>query len=153
MGVEGASYLRLILQPIKDTTKQLLDHVMEKGFLAGVMTIVGAFVSDHLLSFTILIVLVLLDQIVGTLGAIKRREFSSAKFRNGIMKLLVYAAVIAAFHILSYVVPLLEAVQIDSYAVTYLAVTEALSIVENARNVTGLNLPKWITTILKRSKT
>ena len=141
----GMDYLTdMFVSPAKDTLAQLKSNVFGKVLLSALAATILAFASDHVAAFVALMVMVLLDQITGTWVAMRNGSFSSSGFRQGIIKLVCYSIIIVTFHLLEVVTPAFVPLSLDSLAIVYLAVTEALSVMENASSLSGIQLSKEI---------
>lgn len=123
---------------------------MLKAILAALLAFHDSFVDQHLEGFIALFVLVICDQVTGVLCAIKKREFSSHRFRHGAVKLVTYVVLISAFHFASEALGVADLRSLDKVIIAWLIVTEVLSIVENFQCSTGLKVPQWMRNALKQ---
>lgn len=145
----AGQYLAHLMRPAQQVILQLQEYTLIKIMLAGALVVCQAFINDHLQAFMVLVTLVVIDTISGVVAAVKNKEFSSSRFRAGIIKLLMYSLLVAAFHLIGYILAPLEAATLDKVAILYLAATEAFSIVENVQRITGVPLPTWVRELLK----
>jgi phage-related holin len=143
------AYLTQLLLPMKESMEQIFQAPILKTVTASILFVVFQFLADHLASFIVLTVLVLLDQASGMIAAHVKKTFTSARFRAGLLKILVYAILVTAFHLLGTLHPLLETIKLDHFAILYLSTTEAFSISENVQQITGFTLPKWVLELIK----
>lgn len=147
---EGENPLQYqLVDPLRDATAAIGRDAVLKGMLSGLMTGVSYFLGNHYIGVATLVALIVIDQIFGTMVAFRQEKFQSAKFRAGLIKVLVYTLLVVAFHLLEQLHPLIASINVDRYALIYLAMTEAISIVENARELTGISLPKWIVELIR----
>lgn len=148
-GESAHEYISHMFQPARDTVQAVASNGLVKSILAFSAYAVSEFISDHIAGIMVLLGLVLLDQVTGVAVAVKRQQFTSTKFRSGLIKLFMYLVLIVAFHLLGLVVAPLQVIEIDKIATLYLAATEAFSIAENVNRFTGVPLPQWIRELLK----
>jgi len=121
------------------------------GLLYALLWLFGD-VNDAVIA---LLVLMTLDVVLGLSVAIKQCDVSSDKLRQGAMKFLLYFVLIVAANCVDKVValvPLLSRVmQVRSYVMIYLAVTEGISVLENLTSL-GVAVPKVMLKRLRRFK-
>ena len=143
--IRTMDYLKFLLQPLWRVLSATCDWSWLKFIMLGIVAGIQFFVHENILSVAVLFGLVLIDQLSGVWAAIKQQTFQSSAFRNGVIKLLFYCVIVAAFHSLEYINrPIFEFLKLDSAALTWLATTEVISIVENSCTVLGLPFPTWL---------
>jgi toxin secretion/phage lysis holin len=126
------------------------EHGVAKGVVA-----VWAGVIIHLLFgdwtplLTAVVVLVGLDTLIGFARAWKEHSLSSEKMRAGAVKLVVYFGLLVVGHQVSVAIGGLGWVR-DALA-TYLALTEALSILEHGEAL-GVPVPAWLAKVLQSER-
>lgn len=142
-------YAEHLLSPVKNVFAGFVQSPMLKAILAALIAFHDSFVSQHLEGFIALFVLVIFDQVSGVLCAIRKKEFSSHRFRHGAIKLVVYVVLISAFHFATEALATDDMRSLDKVIIAWLIVTEVLSIVENFQCSTGLRIPSWMKNALK----
>lgn len=150
--------IKFLLAPLKHSVMSLTEFTGIKIIFTLVVSFISYFVHENVLGVAVLVGLVAVDQFTGVWLAIKKKIFSSNGFRAGIIKLLFYIIIVAAFHSLTKVNPTFFAyLALDTAALSYLAVTEVISIVENSSAIIGIPFPTWIkeklSVFLKSGKT
>lgn len=149
--VSSQTYLKWLFFPIKKSAFKLMDLSALKAIFVFVVTFIGYVFHENVIGIGILLGLVVIDQITGVWLALKKESFSSGAFRNGLIKLLFYMLIIAAFHSLPKISPLLFTwMHLDTGAMSYLAATEVISITENSYGIMGLPFPYFLTDKLRR---
>lgn len=140
----------MLIQPLLQIGNRLLDHPFIKGVIAFLIYIISLIYSNPTAIY-VLVFLIIADTVTGISAAIVRHEkISSRKFRNSAIKLFFYSLLIAVLYQLEKVALLFEVIQLDNLMISYLAVTEALSILENTTTVTNLKYPSWLTGVLTK---
>jgi len=131
-----------------------LNGTFEDGFLKGMWALMIAFAAEVFgrpESYLWLVAICLADTVIGLIKMWKLGEqFSIAKFRGALLKLLYYTVIVALFHRLNDISPVLATISLDELAISYFAVTEALSILKSIQQMTGKVLPEWIMSKLKK---
>ena len=121
------------------------------GLLYALLWLFGD-VNDAVIA---LLALMTLDVILGLSAAIKYHDVSSDKLRQGAVKFLLYFVLIIAANCVDKVVALVplmsQIVQIRSFTMIYLAVSEGISVLENLSTL-GVAVPKVMLKRLRRFK-
>lgn len=139
------TYTRLLLLPIQRAWEAALDLSWVKATFVFILGLVEYAIHENLLGLSVLVGLVLLDQLTGVWIAVKNRTLSSSAFRNGLVKLLFYCVIIGTFHSLEYVnVTIFGFLELDCAALMWLAMTETISVIENSCTILGIPFPNWI---------
>ena len=145
LSIKPMNYLELLLLPVKKAFLALWDFPVLKTIFALIVAVIGFAVNENILGVGVLIGLVLIDQFTGVWISLRDKRFSSFSFRNGLIKLLFYFIIIGSFHSLQYLSPLIFGwLKLDSAALSWLALTEVISIVENSCDILHLPFPNWI---------
>jgi len=143
----GVAYVCQTMSPFWDAMKGLHDHVWVKA-IAGAIVIFVTGVAEHMPALIALMVLVAVDLVLGTTAAIRDGKFLSSRFRGGLLKFLCYLFLFIAFHAIELVIPQAEILNLDTFAIAYLGVTEVLSIMENFSIITNITFPVKIKEVL-----
>lgn len=96
-----------------------------------------------------------LDVVTGYLGAILKKNVSSAKMRQGLIKKAVLVVVIAVAALLQYAQTLVDlgiSIPLLTIVCSILIWMETTSILENANKITGGKLENIINKILPKNK-
>lgn len=116
--------------------------------MAAVIAILTKLFGDNYTIYEALVILVGIDFFTSLIASIKReKKITSADFRHTIFKMTLYAFFMASTYQLQRIIPALDF--LDVIAISFLAVTEFLSIVENL-SAAGLIIPKWIINRLEK---
>ena len=125
----------------------LLNNCVEKLIAACIGAgIIHVVIGDWTPILRVLAILVVADTISGLAVAWRANKIKSAALKDGALKLLIYACLIAVFYQLGTVVESLQFAR-DAVAV-YLALTEGVSVVENAANL-GVKIPPGVLSLLR----
>lgn len=124
-----------------DRFRSLLVGVELKSIYSAIILAVTETIGQNTLAYEVLFVLVILDTITGVMKGVKYRNISSRRFRRTIHKLLLYFTLIIACHQLTRLNYIFQ--WLEDFVVIFLAVTEILSIIENAHQL-GICMPKWV---------
>jgi phage-related holin len=139
------SYTRLLLLPIQKAWDAAIDLSWVKTALVFMLGAVEYLIHENLIGLSVLVGLVLVDQVTGVWVALRKRTLSSSAFRNGLIKLLFYCIIIATFHSLEYVnSAIFGFLSLDKAALMWLAMTEAISVVENSCTLLNIPFPNWL---------
>lgn len=138
------NYLKTFSLPIYNSMNSILEFKWFKTIITCIISFVSFFIHSNVLGVGVLVGLVIIDQIIGVYIALKNRTFTSSSFRNGLIKLLLYLIIVSVFHLLSYVNPVFNFLGLDTAAITWLALTEVISIVENSCIILNLPFPSGI---------
>jgi len=125
----------------------LIESIGAKALLAFIFTALATAIGQNLLAYEVLFILVILDTITGVMKGFKHKNLNSRKFRDTAHKIILYSILIISAHQLVRLTPMLQ--WFEDFVVVYLAVTEVLSIIENA-HVLGVVLPEWVSEKLCR---
>jgi len=143
--IESMEYLNLLFLPLKHNFASLWEFPWLKTALTVIASFITFFIHSNVMGVGVLVGLVLIDQLTGVWLAFKNNSFNSSAFRNGLIKLLMYFIIIGAFHSLSYVSLFIFGwMGLDTGALAWLAITEVISIVENACMIAGLPFPNGL---------
>ena len=112
-----------------------------KAVAALLLTALVAVVGADWLAYQILFILVVIDFVTGFLCGVKMRCVSSRKASRTAIKLLVYILLVISAHQLTRYAGYL--IWLEEFLVIYLAITEMLSIIENAHKL-GVPVPEWV---------
>ena len=138
-------YLYLLYLPLKQNIASLMELPWLKTIVMILSSLIGMFIHSNVVGVLVLICLVILDQITGVWVALKNNSFTSNAFKNGLIKLLLYMLIISAFHSLTYISSFLfKWMSLDTGALAWLALTEVISIVENACMILDLPFPNGL---------
>ncbi len=107
-----------------------------------VITFALSAIGKEYLAYEILFILVVIDTITGVFKGLKDKNISSRRFLRTGHKLLLYFLLILASHQLTRYAPFL--VWLEHFIVIFLAITEMISIIENAHYL-GIPVPPWVT--------
>lgn len=92
----------------------------------------------------ILLSFIILDTITGCCNAIKTRKFSSKRFQKAVKKIITYSTTVIVVRLLEIAIaPIIETTMLTQCIVSFLILTEAISILENL-TLCGLPLPPGI---------
>lgn len=139
------TYTRLLLLPAQRAWEAAMDLSWVKATFVFILGAVEYLIHENLIGLSVLVGLVLVDQMTGVWIAVRNRTLSSSAFRNGLVKLLFYCLIIAPFHSLEYVnSTIFGFLALDKAALMWLAMTEAISVVENSCTIVGIPFPNWI---------
>lgn len=131
-----------------------------KGVIAGAIAALLAYFRVLCVPMIVLILAMILDYVTGITSAAFRGELSSAKGVRGIVKKVLYLAIVAVGMMADYIITL-TAEQFGrdwsgSYwmallVIVWLIINEAISILENLGEM-GLPIPEWLTRLLAKLK-
>ena len=130
---------------LQSVMEQLTSHSLMKGLLSLSLLAFSWLFNDNYTGLIVVFVLIILDTGTGFIKAAKAKEVSSAGFYNFATKLLVYFILIMVGRLVDKTVPVHFA---SSIVETFLAATEAISIMENLGQL-GAPIPKRLLDILK----
>lgn len=143
-------YTAQLWAPTKQVFAQLSEAPVIKLLLATLVALHDTFIQEHTEGVLALVLLVVLDQASGVMCAVKKKQFTSHKFRNGLVKLFTYMVLISALHVTGEVSGVEALSGLDKLAIAWLIVTETLSIAENFQCATGIRIPTWLRQVLSR---
>jgi len=89
----------------------------------------------------VLLIFTLIDTILGFVKAVKERQLSSDKLRKGVVKFIIYFIFIVLANCLDKVFGSPFGTSLRSFSISYLIITEGISILENLQAF-GLNIPE-----------
>lgn len=99
-------------------------------------------------SYTVLLMLIIIDTITGICTALKYKRFSSTGLRKAAKKIITYTLCILTVELLETILkPLFTTTMLSQIIIAYLAVTESFSIMENL-TLLGAPMPSNILHIL-----
>jgi len=134
---------------------QLTTDFVFKSIASGLLYVFLWLFGDINDAVIALLALMTLDTLLGLLAAVKHHDVSSDKLRQGAVKLLLYFILIIAANCVDRVVALVplisQAIQIRSFTMIYLAVSEGISVLENLSSL-GVAVPKVLLKRLRRFK-
>lgn len=139
------------LSSLKHTWFTVKDQGVLKMLAAMVMALNDWFFHPRHELVTIVLVLILFDTITGYLKAYKRDEVSSSGFFRFALKLLVYMILLGTGALLDKLTESGLPIHALSITASFLAITEAISILENISSL-GFAVPGWLLNVLKKSK-
>ncbi len=125
----------------------LWESISLKSIYASIILIITEIVGQNMLAYEVLFVLVTLDTITGVMKGVKYKNLSSKALKGTAYKLVLYFTLLIAAHQLTRLQGFL--VWVEDFIVVYLAVTEVLSIIENA-HLLGVNIPVWMSERLEQ---
>ena len=141
----------IFVQPAIDTLSHVIQESKVKLVFTAILSATAYLINENVIGIAVLLGMICIDWVTGILAAVKANRFNSTTFRQTVIKAVVYFMLIALFHSLEKVNPLLSHIQLDILVMTYLSVTEIISIIENVSRITDLKLPTWIMKSLKSS--
>jgi len=124
-----------------DRFRSLFIGLDIKAAYSAVILVVTEVLGQNSLAYEVLFILVLIDLITGVMKGFKQKNLSSRRMRSTATKLLVYFSLIIAAHQLTRLNSIFQ--WLEDFIVIFLAVTEVLSIIENAHEL-GVPVPKWV---------
>ena len=145
-------YWSSLWQPLRDTANAIGQNTSTKLFLTITTMLASwftSFVYDNLTGFLVLLGFVMIDLATGVWSAIKNKRFTSLQFRATVLKLLFYTLIIGCFNGLEKISDVFKLINLDTTALSYFAVTELLSILENVTQISTIQLPLWLTSKLR----
>jgi len=156
MGTTSSTWKReLLLYGLIYYKGQLTTNFAFKSITSGLLYAFLWLFGDIDDAVIALLALMTLDTLLGLLAAIKHHDVSSDKLRQGAAKLLLYFVLIIAANCVDRVVALVplvsQVVQIRSFTMIYLAVSEGISVLENLSSL-GVAVPKVLLKRLRRFK-
>ena len=156
MGTTSSTWKReLLLYGLIYYKGQLTTNFAFKSITSGLLYAFLWLFGDIDDAVIALLALMTLDTLLGLLAAIKHHDVSSDKLRQGAAKLLLYFVLIIAANCVDRVVALVplvsQVVQIRSFTMIYLAVSEGISVLENLSSL-GVAVPKVMLKRLRRFK-
>ena len=114
----------------------------------GVLGVFCELFTSIQISYTILLILIIIDTITGICTAIKYKRFSSTGLRKAAKKIITYTLCILTVQLLETILrPLFTATMLSQLIIAYLAITESFSIMENL-TLLGAPIPSNILPIL-----
>jgi len=119
----------------------LLESLGIKAVLSLIITALATAIGQNLLAYEVLFILIILDTLTGVMKGVKNKNLSSRRFRDTAHKIILYSILIISAHQLVRLSPMLQ--WFEDFVAVYLAVTEVLSIIENA-HILGVVLPDWV---------
>ena len=136
-------------------TGQLSNGSSVKSIASGVLYVIMWLFGDINDAVIALLALMTLDVVLGLSAAIKHSDVSSDKLRGGAVKFLLYFVLIIIANCVDKVIALVplmsQVIQVKSYTMIYLAVTEGVSVLENLTSL-GAPVPKVMLRRLRRFK-
>jgi len=138
-------YAKFLLLPLKTTAASIWNGAWWKSVVAFIVSAIAFLLHENVMGVGVLIGLVIIDQISGVWIAVRTNSFNSSAFRNGLIKLLFYCIILGAFHSLQIVnETIFVYLKLDTGALTWLTITEIVSIVENSCILIDIPFPNWI---------
>jgi toxin secretion/phage lysis holin len=137
---------------LKAIWEALSNHWFIKGMVSAALAVNDMCFFPNTETVGIIFTLIIFDTITGFLKAFKRNEVSSSGFFRFALKLLVYFILLATGSILDKVLPLPGLFSALTVMASFLAITEALSILENIAGL-GYAVPAKLISLLKFTKT
>lgn len=134
---------------IKDTVMGLFESFFAKLLPAVILPVAGfMFGFDNFLTLEALLVLIVIDFITGISGAkITGKPIESKKVAKSAFKIAIYGLLVSAAHLTETIAPG-ETFMVETMT-TFLALTELISILENAGKL-GFAVPqKWLNQLHK----
>ncbi|WP_291634218.1 phage holin family protein [Clostridium sp.] len=100
------------------------------------------------ISYTILLLLIILDTLTGIFTAIKYKRFSSIGLRKSTKKIITYSLCMITIRLLEIILdPIIITTMLSQIIIAFLAITESVSILENL-SLLGLPIPATIIPLL-----
>jgi len=140
----------ILIKPILNVLQSIAQDSGFKLLWAAFVVLLGQVVFDNQMALLVLFAFIATDWLTGIWAALRQRIFSSMRFRQSLVKILVYYLIISLFHSLDYFGEIFRYLNLDTYVIAYLAIVELISILENCSKIyPQLTLPDWITSRLK----
>ncbi len=123
--------------------QSLLEKIISSPWGKGLLGLVGVSL-DYLYQLPVaskaipVVLLFVMDTILGTLGALRRKKFSWKKWFSGLLKLLLYALLLVACSIVDWT---LNMKVLTDVALAFVVGTEFMSILKNMQKL-GVRFPK-----------
>ena len=147
-GVFGVGGLRAIWDAISNNW--LVKSLASIGF-ALIDTIASCDFLPSAETVTVIFTLIIFDTITGFSKAYKNHAISSAGFFRFALKIVIYFILLATGSILDYVLPIHSALRALTVVSSFLAITEAISILENI-SALGYGVPSKLVSLLKLTR-
>lgn len=112
-----------------------------KVALAGVGTFCLEAIGDNTLGYQVLYILVFIDLVTGIAKGMQNGNVSSRRLSRSVGKILLYSSLVLSAHQLTRYMPVLR--WAEDGVILFLAVTEFVSIAENAKAL-GIPIPQAI---------
>ena len=110
---------------------------------AGLVALLIKLFGDNYIIYEALMILVIIDFLTGIICSFRNgKKITSFGMTRTIKKVMLYAFFMISVHQLYRITLYLNWIQI--FAITFLAITELLSIIENLSRA-GILIPKWVT--------
>lgn len=145
---------KLIIMPLGKLWAGLMNGLGFKTVLAMSAAIVLPFL-EHLgvlfqsAAYIGLVVLILVDLLTGVWLGVQTKQFSSSRFRQTVIKLIMYSVMLATSHILGSIHAIFVTILLEDGVLIFLAATEAISVLENCSRITGMPIPAWLSKKLR----
>lgn len=144
-GVFGVDGLKAIWEAIS-------NNWFTKALASVVFALVDALASCDFLpsaeTVTVIFTLIIFDTITGFAKAYKNNMVSSSGFFRFALKILIYFILLATGSILDHVLPIHNTLKALTVVSSFLAITEAISILENIADL-GYAVPTKLVSLLK----
>ena len=153
------SMARIVLQ-VLETIKRIMTPsiiVWAKAAIASFLTAIQVLIMPKGAVFVSLLILMIMDWIIGTLCAVRKKEFGPEGLRDGVFKLFIYGAAMLVFLLLDIVsykiseLRLIPTIYIFDFLLIYLSLTEAISILKKL-NYLGFEVPERLVEYLTQQK-
>lgn len=119
-----------------------------KGIFSLCASAVTFLFGDNYVFLQVLFILMCVDFITGIIKSLKlRQKIKSKRMRDTILKITLYALFLIAIHQVTRITIAFD--WLHYFAVSFLAATELLSIIENLA-CAGIVIPKWVVEKLHR---
>lgn len=115
--------------------------ILDIYFISSIIGILCEIFFNIKISFTILLILIIIDTFTGTACSIKLKRFNSRGCSKFVKKVIVYSLSLISVRLLEMgIIPLVKTTLLSQIMVSYLEITECISILENLA-VLGAPLP------------
>lgn len=133
--------MREVITTVVDIFKGMLDTFILKLFPTIVLPSAGFLLGfDNFLSIQALLVLIVIDFVTGISAAkVSREEIKSKKAVKSAFKVAIYGLLVSAAHLTETIAP--GTTFMAETMITFLAVTELISVIENAGRL-GFAVPQ-----------
>lgn len=124
------------------------DIMLKIYGVSGILGFLFEMFSSMKTSYIILLLLIILDTFTGIYTAIKYKRFSSTGLRKCTKKIITYSLCMITIRLLETILtPLITTSLLSHIIITFLAITESISILENL-TLLGVPIPSNILTLL-----
>lgn len=118
-----------------------LNHLIQIGFISGIIGIISEYFGSVRVSYIVLLVLISIDTFTGVLKAVKYQRFSSSGFIKLFSKIILYSLSILTVRLLEIGLDsFINTTLLSQITVAMLAIAESISILENL-TLLGVPLP------------